>query len=179
MVSKGDLIQNRYRLEEMLGRGGMAVVWHAFDERLERPVAVKLIAPQYAEDPEFLVRFFSEAQSVARVSHPNVVSVLDFGEIEGRPFLVMQYVPGGSVARLCKEGPLMPERSMEIVIDAARGAGAAHNAELVHRDVKTANILLEEDGTAKLADFGIAATSAGEGLTATGTAIGSPHYISP
>ncbi|HEX2235964.1 MAG TPA: serine/threonine-protein kinase, partial [Actinomycetota bacterium] len=176
-MQAGDVIQGRYRLRQQLGRGGMAVVWRALDERLDRDVALKLIAPGMAETPEFLARFFSEAQSVARIAHPNVVSVLDFGDHEGRPFLVMEHLGGGSAAECTT--PLLPERAVEIVAQAAAGAGAAHRAGIVHRDIKPANILLTDEGTAKLADFGIASAAGAEGLTATGAAIGSPHYISP
>ena len=177
-MRENDLIQDRYRLERPIGKGGMAEVWCARDERLQRPVAVKFLAPQFHDDPEFLVRFFSEAQSVARLNHPNVVDVLDFGDFEDRPYLVMEYVGGGSLADVTGE-PLLPERASEIVGEAARGAGAAHALGLVHRDIKPANILLTEDGRAKLADFGIASSTNSEKLTATGQAIGSPHYISP
>ena len=177
-MQKNDLIQDRYRLQGPIGKGGMAEVWCAQDERLQRPVAVKFLAPQFHDDPEFLVRFFSEAQTVARLNHSNVVSVLDFGDFEDRPYLVMEYVGGGSVAGLTGQ-PMLPERAVEIVIEAARGAGAAHALGLVHRDVKPANVLLTEDGHAKLADFGIASSKSSEKLTATGQAIGSPHYISP
>lgn len=173
-----DLIQDRYRLEEPIGQGGMAEVWRARDERLQRSVAVKFLAPQFHDDPEFLVRFFSEAQLVARLSHPNVVGVLDFGDSEDRPYLVMEYVSGGSLRDLTGQ-PMLPERAVEIVGEAALGAGAAHALGLVHRDLKPANILLTDDGRAKLADFGIASSQTSENLTATGHAIGSPHYISP
>jgi serine/threonine-protein kinase len=177
-VQQGDLIQDRYLLEAPLGTGGMAEVWRAQDRRLERPVAIKLMAPHLADDPGFLVRFFSEAQGAARVSDPAVVRVLDFGDQEGLPYLVMELVPGGSLAM--PEGEkLLPERALELVSQAARGAGAAHMAGLVHRDIKPANILLDQEGNAKLADFGIASSTAGERMTATGAAIGSPHYISP
>jgi serine/threonine-protein kinase len=156
----------------------MAEVWCARDERLQRPVAIKFLGAQFHDDPEFLVRFFSEAQSVAQMSHPNVVCVLDFGDFEDRPYLVMEYVGGGSLADLTGE-PMLPERALEVVAEAARGAGAAHALGLVHRDIKPANILLTEHGSAKLADFGIASSQHSEKLTATGQAIGSPHYISP
>ena len=178
MMKENDQIQGRYRLKEPIGKGGMAEVWCATDERLARPAAIKFLAPQFHEDAEFLVRFFSEAQSVAQISHPNVVQVLDFGDFEDRPYLVMEYVGGGSVADLAGR-PLLPERAMEIVSEAARGAGAAHGLGLIHRDIKPANILLTDEGLAKLADFGIASSLHGERLTATGQAIGSPHYLSP
>ncbi|HYP22699.1 MAG TPA: serine/threonine-protein kinase, partial [Actinomycetota bacterium] len=177
-MKAGERVQGRYELIEPLGRGGMAEVWLARDERLERKVAVKFMAANLCHDPEFLVRFFSEAQAVARISHPNVVSVLDFGDFEDRPYLVMECAPGGSLADLTGE-PMLPGRAAEIVAAAARGAGAAHRAGLVHRDVKPANILLDETGEPKLADFGIASSAPSENLTATGTAIGSPHYVSP
>lgn len=177
-MNENDLIQSRYRLQHRLGRGGMAEVWCARDERLDRPVAVKFLAPQFHADPEFLVRFFNEAQLVARLSHPNVTDVLDFGEFEERPYLVMEYVGGGALSDLTGE-PILPERAAEIVSQAAWGAGAAHSAGMVHRDIKPANILMTDDGRAKLADFGIALARDAEQLTATGQAIGSPHYVSP
>lgn len=177
-VKRGDLIAERYELENALGRGGMAEVWCARDVRLDRRVAVKFLASEFADDPEFLVRFFTEAQSVASLNHPNVVSVLDFGDFEGNSYLVMEYVPGGSLADIAGE-PLMPERALELVEQAARGAGAAHDLGVVHRDIKPANILLDDEGRPKLADFGIASATGRERMTATGQTIGSPHYISP
>jgi eukaryotic-like serine/threonine-protein kinase len=177
-MRQDDLIQERYLLDKPLGKGGMAEVWCARDRRLERPVAIKFLAPQFHSDPEFLVRFFSEAQSVARISHPYVVSVLDFGEFQEHPYLVMEYIGGGSVADLTGE-PLSPERAGQIVSQAAEGAGAAHALGLVHRDIKPGNILLTDEGAAKLADFGIASSVGSERFTATGQAIGSPHYLSP
>ena len=177
-MDKRETINERYRLEEPLGKGGMAQVWRATDLRLERSVAVKILAPRLAEDPEFLVRFFSEAQAVARISHPCVVSVLDFGQYEDRPFLVMEYVSGGPVAAWVGR-PVEYERALRVVRDAAEGVGAAHEMGIVHRDIKPGNILLTEEGLAKIADFGISLTAVSEKLTSTGQVIGSPHYISP
>ena len=156
----------------------MGQVWRAHDTRLERTVAIKVIAPQLLDDPEFLVRFLREAQSIARISHPNVVSVLDFGEDQERPFLVMEYVPGEALSDLTG-APMDPDRARAVMVQAAAAAGAAHEQGIVHRDIKPANILITEDGRVKLVDFGIASAQGVERITATGTAIGSPHYISP
>lgn len=177
-MNEGERIQGRYVLKDLLGRGGMAEVWGATDKRLNREVAVKSLASQMAEDPGFLVRFFSEAQSVARISHPHVIQVLDFGQHEDRPFLVMEHAPGGSLDDLQAER-LTVERALELTTQVAEGVGAAHRVGLVHRDIKPGNILLDAHGEAKIADFGISSNSVGERMTATGAAIGSPHYISP
>jgi eukaryotic-like serine/threonine-protein kinase len=177
-MNAGDLIQQRYELVEKLGRGGMAEVWQAKDVRLERTVALKVISPGLADQPEFLVRFLREAQSVARINHPNVVNILDFGDIEGNPFLVMEFVPGESLAEMVGD-PMDQDRAREIIAQAAAGAGAAHAQNIVHRDIKPANILVTDDGRIKLVDFGIASAMGSERLTVTGTTIGSPHYISP
>ena len=153
-MKPGTAVEDRYELTELLGRGGMAEVWLARDRRLNRSVAIKFLARQFGEDPDHLVRFFSEAQSVARVQHPGLVTVLDFGQFEDHPFLVMYYLPGGSLADVDK--PLPVERALAVVENVASAAGAAHSAGVVHRDIKPGNILIDDEGKPRLADFGIA-----------------------
>ncbi|MDT7543825.1 MAG: eukaryotic-like serine/threonine-protein kinase [Acidobacteriota bacterium] len=177
-MHQGELVQERYALEARVGRGGMAEVWRAHDQRLNRVVAIKFLAPGLAENPEFLLRLFNEARSVAAIANPHVTAVLDYGTSEPGPYLVMEYVPGGTLSDLTGE-PMQPERAVDIMRQVAEGAGAAHIRGIIHRDIKPGNVLLCDDGSVKLADFGIASTEIGTKLTATGAAIGSPHYISP
>ena len=144
----------RYRLERPLGHGGMATVYLAQDEELHRPVAIKLLAENLAGDAAFRERFLREARLAARLSHPNVVAVYDAGEAEdGRPYIVMEYVPGTTLAEL---GRVPPDEAVGLAVQACRGLAHAHSAGLVHRDVKPQNLLLREDGTVNVADFGIA-----------------------
>jgi len=167
----------RYRLERPLGHGGMATVYLAHDEELHRPVAIKLLAENLAGDVAFRKRFLREARVAARLSHPNVVSVYDAGEAEdGRSFIVMEYVPGTTFAEL---GQIAPEEAVELAIQACRGLAHAHAAGLVHRDVKPQNLLLREDGTVKVADFGIARAAEATALTQVGTVLGTAAYLSP
>jgi serine/threonine-protein kinase len=167
----------RYRLEQPLGHGGMATVYLAHDEELHRPVAIKLLAEHLAGDADFRKRFLREARLAARLSHPNVVSVYDAGEAEdGRPFIVMEYVPGTTFGEL---GQVAPGKAVELAIQACSGLAHAHGAGLVHRDVKPQNLLLREDGTVKVADFGIARAAETTALTQVGTVLGTAAYLSP
>ncbi|MFD8726057.1 protein kinase [Streptomyces sp. NPDC059629] len=175
------LIAGRYRLRDAIGRGAMGEVWRAFDETLGRSVAVKLLLPQDS-DPTAASRFRLEAQTAGRLSHPYVVGVLDFGEDEGRLFLVMELVDGDSLARvLTASGPLPAERVARIAAQAAAGLAAAHREGIVHRDIKPANLLLDADGTLKIGDFGIARflDDPGAALTATGQIVGTGLYLAP
>ena len=173
-----DLIANRYRLEELIGSGGTAVVFRALDTRLGRIVTVKLLHERATADAELLERFEREARAVAGLSHPNIVTVLDRGEDDGRWFIVFEYVDGGDLRQLVDaEGALPVGRAVEIAVTIASALAHAHAHGIVHRDVKSANVLLS-GSTAKIADFSIAAT-ASSGLTESGTIFGSAEYLSP
>ncbi|MFH0519333.1 protein kinase [Streptomyces sp. M41] len=175
------LTAGRYRLLESIGRGGMGEVWRAYDEALARHVAVKLLLPQDS-DPTAVSRFRLEARTAARIDHPNVVSVRDFGEYDNRLFLVMELVAGDSLATtLVRSGPLPAERVARIAAEAAAGLAAAHRQGIVHRDIKPGNLLLDADGTLKIGDFGIARfmDDPGAALTATGQIVGTSLYLAP
>ena len=170
-------MNERYRLERPLGHGGMATVYLALDAELDRPVAVKVLAKNLAGDAALRQRFLREARLAARLSHPNVVSVYDAGETEeGLPYIVMEYVPGRTLAEL---GRMPSEEAVGLVLQACRGLAHAHAAGLVHRDVKPQNLLLREDGTVKVADFGIARAAGTTVLTQVGTVLGTAAYLSP
>jgi serine/threonine protein kinase len=171
----------RYRLEEPLGRGGMAVVHRGIDEELGRAVAVKQLAAHLAGDAELRARFLREARLAAALNHPNVVSVYDLGERDGLPFIVMEFVEGETLADLlARERRIAPRRAVELALQACAGLEHAHRAGLVHRDVKPANLLLRYDGTVKIADFGIArAVDASTLLTQAGTILGTAAYLAP
>ena len=171
----------RYELHRRLARGGMADVFLARDALLDRPVALKVLFPEFATDPSFVERFRREAQSAANLSHPNIVSVYDWGEEEGTYFIVMEYVEGRSLAQILKdEGPLLPDRAADIVTDVAAALGFAHRNGVIHRDVKPGNVLISPLGQVKVTDFGIARAVTNEGdLTRTGTVMGTATYFSP
>jgi serine/threonine protein kinase len=159
-------VAGRYELRRPLGHGAMAVVDLADDVELGRPVALKRLAENLARDEDRRSRFLREARLAARLSHPNVVRVYDVGEDEGRPFIAMEYVEGETLAELvARRGALPPEEVVSLGVQACRALAAAHAAGLVHRDVKPHNLLLGDDGTLKLGDFGIAVGLEGTRLT--------------
>ena len=167
---------SRYRIERELGRGGMAGVYLARDEELHRSVAVKVLAEHLGDDEMFRARFLREARLAGRLSHHNIVQVYDAGETDGRPFIVMEYVPGGTLAEC---GRLPAPRAVELGLQACAGLQHAHSAGLVHRDVKPANLLLREDGVLKIADFGIARAAETTRHTQVGTILGTAAYLAP
>jgi serine/threonine-protein kinase len=170
-----EVIAGRYRLEKRLGAGGMSEVWSAFDIDLDRRVAVKLLAPNADR-----ARFEREARSAAALAHPNICALYGYGETEGRPFMVLEYLPGGSLEeRLTPGRPLPDDETRRIAVDIAAGLAHAHQRGLVHRDLKPSNILFDAEGRAKIADFGIARLGEPSGLTELGTVLGTATTISP
>src|SRR5919206_1971102 len=180
MTVIGTLISERYRLDEKIGSGGMSSVYRAFDPTLERWVAMKLMHRDISHDPDQLERFRREARAVARLSHPHVVTVIDAGEDDGTPYIVFEYVEGETLKdRIRRYGRLPVGEAVAYAIEIARALGAAHERQIVHRDVKPQNVLIDEEGTAKVTDFGIARTMTEEGLTADGRVLGTTDYVSP
>jgi serine/threonine protein kinase len=177
MIAAGARLKDRYLLERLLGRGGMASVWLARDLVLDRPVAIKVLSDTIASDPEFVARFRREAQVAAGLSHPNLVGVYDYAEGEERPYLVMEYVPGDNLAERVSQGA---EIDCEGLARELLGALAhIHAAGILHRDVKPQNVLLAADGGVKLIDFGIALPRDAPALTRTGNLLGTARYVAP
>ena len=175
-------IAGRYRLESRLGLGGMSTVHLAFDRRLERRVAVKLLAEHLAEDPTFVSRFQREAQAAARLVHPNVVQVFDSGldESTGQHFIVMEYIEGQSCAEILRDyGWIDVDEAASIVEQACEGLHYAHRHGVVHRDVKPGNLLRSREGVVKLADFGIAKATEQSSITQVGSVLGTAAYLAP
>jgi serine/threonine-protein kinase len=176
----GEKIAGRYEVEELVGHGGMSSVYKAHDTLLERNVALKILHEQYNADEEFVERFKREARSVAQLQHPNIVTVIDRGEEEGRQYIVFEYIDGENLKELVvRKGRLDVHEALEIALEVARGLAFAHEQGLVHRDVKPQNVLLNGDGRAKVTDFGIARSIDVDGMTSTGTVLGTSNYIAP
>jgi eukaryotic-like serine/threonine-protein kinase len=177
----GQLLAGRYELQDLAGTGGMSSVYKARDAVLERTVAIKILHDHYADDPEYVERFRREARALAQLNHPNIVTVIDRGEFEGRQFIVFEHVDGETLKSLVeREGALPIDQAISLVHQVARGLAFAHEHGVVHRDVKPHNVLIDEDGVAKVTDFGIARSiDPSDGLTETGTLLGTSEYIAP
>lgn len=175
------LLAGRYRLVNQIAAGGVGEVWRAEDQMLARPVAVKLLRAEYAQHAETRARFRFEAQHAASLSHPAIAQVYDYheGDSEFRPFIVMELIDGPSLADVLADGPIDPERVMDIVAQATAGLDAAHQSGLVHRDIKPANLLLTSAGQVKITDFGIAHAAGSAPITRYGQLIGTPAYLAP
>src|SRR5580693_542234 len=176
----GTSLNGRYRLEARIGAGGMSTVYRALDVTLERQVAVKLMNREVSSDSDQLERFRREARAVAQLSHPHIVGVIDAGEDEGRPYIVFEYIEGETLKeRIRRRGRLPIAEDVSYAIEIPRALGAAHARHIVHLDVKPQNVLIDEEGSAKVTDFGIARTLDEEGLTADGRVLGTTDYVSP
>jgi eukaryotic-like serine/threonine-protein kinase len=175
----GELIAGRYELEKLVGSGGMSNVFRAHDRLLERTVALKILHEQYTRDEEYVERFRREARAVAQLTHPNIVTVIDRGEQEGRQFIVFEYIDGENLKELTNRGPLDVREAIRLSLQVAHALSFAHERGLVHRDVKPQNVLLNEDSQAKVTDFGIARSLDVHGVTQTGTVLGTSDYIAP
>jgi len=178
MVQAGEMI-GPYRIVEQVGIGGMATVYKAYHAKLDRFVAIKMLHQSLTMEPNFLARFEREAQIIARLEHPNIVSVYDFSEYEGDPYLVMRYVEGQALDRILREAPLSLPETVRIMSAVGDALAYAHDHGVLHRDVKPSNIILDERGTPYLTDFGLARMVRGGSSTMSqGTIIGTPHYMS-
>ena len=178
----GRLISGRYRLIAPLGEGGMATIWRAVDEQLDREVAVKLLRPQFSADPGFAARFKQEARSAGGLSHPNIVGVYDYGTdgADGDQYIVMELIEGNDLSTILRDrGSLSTSDAVRVAIGVAAALEVAHRKGIVHRDVKPGNILITENGDVKVTDFGIARAVSEASMTVTGTTLGSVHYFSP
>jgi serine/threonine-protein kinase len=177
----GQVLSDRYELEELVGTGGMSSVFRAHDRLLDRKVALKILHERYSDDAAYVERFRHEARAVATLSHPNIVTVIDRGEHGGRQFIVFEYVDGENLKQLIqRRGPASVSTALELAMQISRGLSFAHQQGLVHRDVKPQNVLLNGDGQAKVTDFGIARSlDVQHGMTQTGTVLGTADYIAP
>src|SRR6202051_3533965 len=179
MIEPETIIDGRYRVISRGGSGGMADVYLALDQLLGREVAVKVLHQHFSEDQEFVERFRREASSAAALSHPNIVGIFDRGEWNGTYYIAMEYVAGRTLKAIVREeGPLDPARAIDIVIQILRAARSAHKRGVIHRDLKPHNVILDEEGRARVTDFGIARAGASD-MTLTGSIMGTAQYLSP
>jgi eukaryotic-like serine/threonine-protein kinase len=179
MIDPETIIDGRYRVISRLGSGGMADVYLAQDQLLGREVAVKVLHHHFAEDQEFVERFRREASSAAALSHPNIVAIFDRGEWNGTYYIAMEYVAGRSLKTIVREqGPLDPVAAIDVVVQILRAARFAHRRGVIHRDLKPHNVIIDEEGRARVTDFGIARAGASD-MTLTGSIMGTAQYLSP
>ena len=179
VVRAGTMVAGKYKVVEELGHGGMGVVYKAEDVKLRRFVALKFLPPHLVDSPELKERFLVEAQAAAALNHPNICIIHEVGEDEGRPYIAMEFVDGETLKDKLRQGPLKAEAALKMAGQVAAGLGEAHHKGIIHRDVKSANIMVTAKGQAKVMDFGLAKLRGGSSLTKTQTTIGTVAYMSP
>ena len=179
ILKAGSLIAGKYRVIEELGHGGMGIVYKAEDLKLKRAVALKFLPPHLMDSPEIKERFLVEAQAAAALSHPNICTIYEVGESEEHPYIAMEYVQGETLRDRVKTGLLKPEKAVDIILQVASGLAEAHRKGIIHRDIKSANIMVTDKGQAKVMDFGLAKLRGGSSLTRTQTTLGTVAYMSP
>src|SRR3954447_18563877 len=178
-VARDTMVDGRYRIMHRLGSGGMADVFCAEDEQLRRRVALKLLHRRFSSDDQFVERFKREAQSAAGLQHPNVVGIYDRGQWDGTPYIAMEYLEGRTLKRIIQEeAPLDPVRAIDIAVQILKAARFAHKRGIIHRDLKPHNVMVDDEGRAKVTDFGIAHAGASD-VTETGAILGTAAYLSP
>jgi dienelactone hydrolase/predicted Ser/Thr protein kinase len=178
-ISKDSLIAGKYRILDEIGRGGMGIVYKAEDLKLKRWVALKFLPPHLTDSPELKERFLIEAQAAAALSHPNICVIHEVGESEERPYIAMEYVEGETLRDKISKGPLANEAALDVAVQVAEGLDEAHGKGIIHRDIKSANIMITGKGQAKIMDFGLAKVKEGPLLTREGTTLGTVAYMSP
>jgi len=179
ILKPGTLIAEKFKIIDEIGHGGMGVVFKAEDIKLKRCVALKFLPPHLMDSPEIRERFLIEAQAAAALSHPNICVIHEVGESEDQPYISMEYIEGETLRDRIKKGPLKPEEALDIVSQIAAGLGEAHRKGIIHRDIKSANIMVLEKGQAKVMDFGLAKLRGGSSLTRSRTTLGTVAYMSP
>ena len=180
MFTKGQKINDRYEIIRLIGEGGMANVYLAYDIILERNVAVKVLRGDLADDEKFVRRFQREALSASSLSHPNIVEMYDVGEDNGNFYIVMEYIDGKTLKQLIKKrGHLTASEAVDIMCQLTDGLAHAHDSYIIHRDIKPQNIMILEDGLVKITDFGVAMALNASDLTQTNSVMGSVHYLPP
>lgn len=178
VIAEGAVIAH-YRILERIGAGGMGEVYLAMDTRLERKVALKFLPAHRASDSDTRARFTREAQSAARLSHPNIVTIHEVGEHDGRPYIAMEYVPGHSLSHYCRDEKLSINEIVGLAIQMSEGLSRAHQLGIIHRDIKPANVVIDSEHRARILDFGLAAVEGAEALTKSGSTLGTIMYMSP
>jgi serine/threonine protein kinase len=178
-LSPGSIIAGKYKILKEIGRGGMGIVYKAEDTRLKRTVALKFMPPELTREPEAKERFAREAQAAAALSHPNICTIFEIDEKEGKSFIAMEYIEGQSIREKVKKSPLEIREALDMAIQAAQGLEEAHKRGIIHRDIKSANIMVTASGQAKVMDFGLAKVSGSSLLTKEASTMGTVAYMSP